>query len=104
MGVPIPVDPVRARPYIEKQISAVGGNNEANNSNGARMEEMDLKRLEQRVDELIDAVSQLKTENKTLREGNASLETERTRLLENTEQARSRVQAMIHRLRSMEND
>lgn len=68
------------------------------------MEEMDLKRLEQRVDELIDAVSRLKSENQSLRESKASLEAERSKLLENTELARNRVEAMIERLRSMEND
>lgn len=68
------------------------------------MEEMDLKRLEQRVDELIDAVSRLKSENQSLRESKTSLETERSKLLENTELARNRVEAMIERLRSMEND
>ena len=68
------------------------------------MEEMDLKRLEQRVDELIDAVSRLKSENQSLRESKTSLEAERSKLLENTELARNRVEAMIERLRSMEND
>jgi cell division protein ZapB len=72
-------------------------------SNGC-MEEMDLKRLEQRVDELIDAVSRLKSENQSLRESKTSLEAERSKLLENTELARNRVEAMIERLRSMEND
>lgn len=66
------------------------------------MEESDLKKLEQRVDELIDAVTRLKTENQTLREDKTSLESERNKLLKNTELARSRVEAMIERLRAME--
>ncbi|HEB58261.1 MAG TPA: TIGR02449 family protein [Gammaproteobacteria bacterium] len=66
------------------------------------MEESDLKKLEQRVDELIEAVTRLKTENQSLREDKTSLETERNKLLKNTELARSRVEAMIERLRAME--
>ena len=68
------------------------------------MDEMDLRKLEQRVDELIDTVGRLKSENQHLRETKAALEAERARLLENTELARTRVESMIERLRAMEND
>ncbi len=66
------------------------------------MEESDLKKLEERVDELIEAVTRLKTENQSLRQDKTSLEAERNKLLKNTELARSRVEAMIERLRAME--
>lgn len=67
------------------------------------MEELDLKTLEQRVDELITAVARLQSENHSLRAQQAELVTERARLIEKTELARSRVEAMIARLKAMEN-
>lgn len=67
------------------------------------MEELDLNTLEQRVDELINAVARLQTENQSLRAQQADLVTERARLIEKTELARSRVEAMIARLKAMEN-
>ena len=64
--------------------------------------EDDLRQLEQRIDELIDTVGQLKTENTSLRQQKDKLITERAQLIEKTEMARSRVEAMISRLRSLE--
>ena len=66
------------------------------------MEESDLKKLEQRVDELIGAVDRLKSENKSLRENKTSLEAERNQLMQKTELARTRVESMINRLKAME--
>lgn len=62
----------------------------------------DLRKLEQRVEDLIRACSYLKDENKSLRARQDSLVTERAALIEKTELARSRVEAMITRLKSME--
>ena len=64
--------------------------------------EDDLRQLEQRIDELIDTVGQLKNENTSLRQQKDKLATERSQLIEKTEMARSRVEAMISRLRSLE--
>jgi cell division protein ZapB len=64
--------------------------------------EIDLKSLEVRVDELIRTVAVLKEENRTLRDRQDSLTTERAELIEKTELARNRVEAMITRLKSME--
>ena len=64
--------------------------------------ETDLSHLEQRIDELIDTVGLLKNENTTLRQQKDKLNSERSQLLEKTELARSRVEAMISRLRSLE--
>jgi len=63
---------------------------------------MDLKRLEAMVDELIKSVSALKEENRTLRARQDNLTNERAELIEKTELARSRVESMITRLKSME--
>lgn len=66
------------------------------------MDESDLKKLEQRVDDLISAVDRLKSENKLLRENKANLESERNQLMQKTELARTRVESMINRLKAME--
>ncbi|HID49288.1 MAG TPA: TIGR02449 family protein [Chromatiales bacterium] len=68
------------------------------------MDDLDLKKLESRVDDLIKAVERLQQENKTLRTSQTSLLTERTDLIEKTEMARSKVEAMIKRLKALEND
>ena len=64
--------------------------------------ELDLQALEVRVEELIRACSYLKDENKSLRMRQDNLVAERAALIEKTELARSRVEAMITRLKSME--
>ena len=68
------------------------------------MDELDLKKLETRVDELIKAVERLQQENKTLRDSHTQLMTERTDLIEKTEMARTKVEAMIKRLKALENE
>jgi cell division protein ZapB len=64
--------------------------------------ETDLSHLEQRIDELIDTVGSLKNENTSLRQQTDKLSTERAQLIEKTEMARNRVEAMISRLKSLE--
>lgn len=64
--------------------------------------DLDLRTLEQRVEELIHACAYLKDENKSLRARQDSLVAERAALIEKTELARNRVEAMILRLKSME--
>ncbi|MDY6980662.1 MAG: TIGR02449 family protein [Thiohalophilus sp.] len=68
------------------------------------MDELDLKKLETRVDDLIKAVDRLQQENKTLRDSQTNLMSERNQLVEKTELARSRVEAMIEKLKAMENE
>lgn len=68
------------------------------------MDEMELKHLERRVDELIQRLNALKSENHSLRESQTALIAERARLIEKTELARTRVEAMISRLKAMEQD
>ena len=65
---------------------------------------MDLKKLEDKVDELIQTVERLRSENKTLRNSQTNLVAERDRLISKTEQARVRVESMIERLRAMEDE
>jgi len=68
------------------------------------MDELDLKKLETRVDELIDAVERLQQENRSLRDSQNNLLAERDQLIEKTRQARTRVEAMIQRLKALENE
>ena len=64
--------------------------------------DIELKRLDKRIDELVGAVSRLKEENRALRQRQDALTTEKTTLLHRNEQVRTRVEAMIGRLKAME--
>lgn len=66
--------------------------------------EQDLRALELRVDELIRACGHLKNENKGLKARQEDLLAERAELIEKTELARTRVEAMITRLKSLEDN
>lgn len=66
--------------------------------------EQDLKTLEYRVDELIQLCHQLKGENQALRDQQSNLASERAKLMEKNELARSRIEAMIMRLKNMESE
>ncbi len=71
-------------------------------SNNKTYSESDLQKLENQIDELIATVGQLKQENTSLRHQQDHLMSERSQLIEKTELARTRVEAMITRLRSLE--
>lgn len=62
----------------------------------------ELERLERRVDELVMTCNQLKEENRSLRARQDNLMGERASLLQKNEQVRSRVEAMVGRLKAME--
>lgn len=66
------------------------------------MRELDLRSLEARVDELIRTCDHLRDENRALRQQQSQLVSERADLIEKSELARSRVEAMIARLKAME--
>lgn len=66
------------------------------------MKQNDLHLLEQQIELLLDRVRQLQSENRSLRESQAALLAERSGLIEKTEQARARVEAIIGRLKEME--
>jgi cell division protein ZapB len=73
-----------------------------NDSNSKTAVELELKRLEKRLEDLILTVNQVKEENRALRQRQESLTSERASLLQKNEQVRARVEAMIGRLKSME--
>ena len=64
--------------------------------------DVELKRLEQRLVELVAVVEQLKDENRALRQRQESFAAERAALLAKNEQVRGRVEAMVGRLKAME--
>ncbi len=64
--------------------------------------ELDLKRLESQLDRLIITIERLSEENRNLRGKQQELMSERAELIEKTELARNRVEAMISRLRAIE--
>ncbi len=66
------------------------------------LDRIDLQALEAQVDELILTCGQLSDENRALRDQQSSLVAERASLIEKSELARSRVEAMIARLKAME--
>ncbi len=62
----------------------------------------ELASLEEKLDELMTRYEQLKTENSSLKIRQDILVKEKAKLLEKTTLARTRVEAMITRLKSME--
>lgn len=60
--------------------------------------------LEQRVDQLIELTAVLSRENRALKVQQHNWSTERAKLIEKNELAKSRVEAMISRLKSLEQD
>jgi len=64
--------------------------------------EQELHKLEVRLEELVRTITRLKEENRSLRNQQDSLVTERAGLIEKNELARNRVEAMINRLKAME--
>ncbi|WP_455365492.1 TIGR02449 family protein [Kaarinaea lacus] len=67
------------------------------------MSDTDIIKLENRIDELITICDQLKNENTMLRERQQLMAKERERLIEKADLAKVRVEAILKRLRTMEN-
>ena len=64
--------------------------------------EQELRKLEVRLEELVNTITRLKEENRSLRNQQESMGSERAGLIEKNEMARARVEAMISRLKAME--
>jgi cell division protein ZapB len=64
--------------------------------------DLELTRLARRIDELIATLQHLKDENRALRARHESLAGERAALMHKNEQVRTRVEAMIGRLKTLE--
>ena len=68
----------------------------------SRRFDLELQRLEKRLDELVVICKQLQDENRSLKQRQDSLIEDRATLLQKNEQVRGRVEAMISRLKAME--
>jgi len=64
----------------------------------------ELAALGAQVDRLVETVRRLNEENRSLRHSQEQLANERAGLMARNEQARSRVEAMIQRLKALENN
>jgi cell division protein ZapB len=64
--------------------------------------DLELARLARRIEELVATVDHLREENRALRQRHESLANERASLLSKNEQVRTRVEAMIGRLKTLE--
>jgi cell division protein ZapB len=63
-----------------------------------------VQQMSARLEKLLELVRRLADENRSLRQGQEQLASERAQLLNKNELARSRVEAMINRLKSLENN
>ena len=66
------------------------------------MAENQMKALEKKIDELISLCQELDRENQTMKGKLTGWQSERKELINKNELARSKVEAMISRLRTME--
>ncbi len=66
------------------------------------MESEDLRKLETRIDELINACQRLRQENQSLKSEHDVLNQRHVRLMEKTRVARERIETMIDRLKALE--
>jgi cell division protein ZapB len=66
--------------------------------------QQELAILNQQLDRLLDLVRRLQEENRSLRHSQEQLANERAGLMARNDQARSRVEAMIQRLKALENN
>ncbi|HET7268984.1 MAG TPA: TIGR02449 family protein [Oleiagrimonas sp.] len=66
--------------------------------------EAEIAALESTVDRLLGTLHRLNDENRGLRHSQQQLNGERANLMARNEQARSRVEAMIQRLKSLEDN
>ena len=68
------------------------------------MEDAELQALTRKLDLLIQRVEQLKTQNRALLASEKAWREERAHLIEKNEMARHKVEAMILRLKSLEQE
>lgn len=68
------------------------------------MNRIDFRELDTRVGDLIELCEQLRRENEMLQSQRDAWSAERNRLVEKNELAKSRVEAMIIRLKALEQD
>ena len=65
---------------------------------------MEIKDLEAKIDELIQLMEELERKQAMMSDNQTSWQTERARLLEKNELAKTKVEAMIMRLKALDQD
>lgn len=70
--------------------------------NRVEVESEDLRKLETRIDELINACQRLRDENQALKNEQDEMSEKHSRLMEKTRIARERIETMISRLKALE--
>lgn len=97
--------PVRCNLGDAFRLTAIGARNYsfpmADNIRNTNVD-LEFKRLEKRLEELVATVHRLKDENRALRQRQDALAAEKTTVMNRSEQVRARVEAMIGRLKAME--
>lgn len=68
------------------------------------MSDQQLETLEQKIDDLLHMVDYLNKENQALRLKKSTWQEERSQLIKKNELARSKIEAMIDRLKSLEQE
>ncbi len=68
------------------------------------MEKEDLQQLEQQVDDLLRVSRRMREENMLLKSQQSAWLSERVKLVEKTELARSRIDKMVSRLKELDDD
>jgi cell division protein ZapB len=68
------------------------------------MEKDDLQQLEQQVDDLLRVSRRMREENMLLKSQQSAWLTERAKLVEKTELARSRIDKMVSRLKELDDE
>ena len=66
------------------------------------MSELDFKALELKVNQLIEVCRGLQLQNQSLQKDNDTWRTERSRVIQQKDLARTKVEAMIGRLKALE--
>jgi cell division protein ZapB len=87
----LPIDSALARLYIAQMAN-----------DPIEKFESELRHLEKRVEALVQVCEQLQDDNRSLKQRQEMLTAERATLLQKNEQVRARVEAMIGRLKAME--
>lgn len=95
--------PPQESPGPELTVTLPGHNISRMSGSDFKKPTEELQSLEAQLQELLSLCERLKTENKSLRSQQDVLVADRASLIEKNEKARTRVEAMITRLKAMEN-
>ncbi len=67
------------------------------------MSDDSFQNLSSKVDDLIDLCAEMKRENQTLKANEASLKSEHQQMVERNQEAKSKLQSVLERLKAMDN-